>query len=69
MQMKWYEMQSTGLGYGLVAGCCKHRDEHSGFKKAPHFVTSSVSTTLPKSPLILRDGQKDKDLSNMTMKR
>jgi len=67
--VKWYELQSTGLGYGLVAVSCKHRDESSGFKKAPHFLTSLVSTTFPKRPLISTDGQKDRDLRNMTMKR
>ena len=62
-------MQSTGLGYGLVAGSCKHRDEHSGFKKVSHFLNSLVGNTLLGMPLILTDEQKDRDLRNITMKR
>jgi hypothetical protein len=48
-RVKWYELQSTGLGYGLVAGSCKHRDEHSGFKKVTHFLTSLVGNTLTRN--------------------
>jgi hypothetical protein len=35
-------LDSSGLGYGQVAGFCEHGDEHSGSEKAGNFTTRLV---------------------------